>query len=110
MKEIRAQMPEGENLRILDVGCGAGFFSILLAKAGHQVTGIDLTPDMIKNARILAEEEKADCEFLVMDAENPEFPDGSFDMIISRNLTWTLPHVRHAYREWIRVLKKGAYF
>ena len=34
-------------------------------------------------------------------------PDGSFDMIISRNLTWTLPHVRHAYREWIRVLKKG---
>lgn len=107
MKEIRAQMPEGENLRILDVGCGAGFFSILLAKAGHQVTGIDLTPDMIKNARILAKEEKADCEFLVMDAENPEFPDGSFDMIISRNLTWTLPHVRHAYGEWIRVLKKG---
>ena len=106
MKEIRAQMPEGENLRILDVGCGAGFFSILLAKAGHQVTGIDLTPDMIKNARILAKEEKADCEFLVMDAENPEFPDGSFDMIISRNLTWTLPHVRHAYGEWIRVLKK----
>ena len=43
----------------------------------------------------------------VMDAENPEFPDGSFDMIISRNLTWTLPHVRHAYGEWIRVLKKG---
>ena len=107
MKEIRAQMPEGENLRILDVGCGAGFFSILLAKAGHQVTGIDLTPDMIKNARILAKEENADCEFLVMDAENPEFPDGSFDMIISRNLTWTLPHVRHAYGEWIRVLKKG---
>ena len=107
MKEIRAQMPEGENLRILDVGCGAGFFSILLAKAGHQVTGIDLTPDMIKNARILAKEENADCELLVMDAENPEFPDGSFDMIISRNLTWTLPHVRHAYGEWIRVLKKG---
>ncbi len=45
------------------MGCGAGFFTILLAKAGHQVTGIDLTPDMIKNAQQLAEEEKADCEF-----------------------------------------------
>ena len=27
--------------------------------------------------------------------------------MISRNLTWTLPHVRHAYGEWVRVLKKG---
>ena len=107
MKEINTQLPEGKNLKILDVGCGAGFFTILLAKAGHQVTGIDLTPDMIKNARILAEEEGVNCEFTVMDAENPEFPDDTFDVIISRNLTWTLPHVRHAYQEWLRVLKKG---
>ena len=107
MKEIRGQLPEGKKLRILDVGCGAGFFSILLAKEGHQVTGIDLTPDMIKNARLLAEEEKVNCEFQVMDAENPEFQDETFDVVISRNLTWTLPHVQHAYQEWIRVLKKG---
>ena len=107
MKEIRGQLPEGKKLRILDVGCGAGFFSILLAKEGHQVTGIDLTPDMIKNARLLAEEEKVSCEFQVMDAENPEFQEKTFDVVISRNLTWTLPHVQHAYQEWIRVLKKG---
>ena len=107
LKEIRRQLPEGKNLRILDVGCGAGFFTVLLSKEGHQVTGIDLTPDMIKNARLLAEEENADCQFQVMDAENPDFPDETFDVIISRNLTWTLPHVSHAYKEWIRVLKKG---
>ena len=107
MKEIRAQLPKGKKLRILDVGCGAGFFSVLLAKEGHQVTGIDLTPDMIKNARLLAEEEKVSCEFQVMDAENPEFQEETFDVVISRNLTWTLPHVQHAYQEWIRVLKKG---
>ena len=108
MKEIQAQLPkENKKLRILDVGCGAGFFTILLAKAGHQVTGIDLTPDMIKNARILAQEEGADCEFTVMDAENPEFPDDTFDVIISRNLTWTLPDAARAYKEWIRVLKTG---
>ena len=107
MKEIRGQLPEGKKLRILDVGCGAGFFSILLAKEGYQVTGIDLTPDMIKTARLLAEEEKVSCEFQVMDAENPEFQEETFDVVISRNLTWTLPHVQHAYQEWIRVLKKG---
>lgn len=107
MREIHVQLPEEKNLKILDVGCGTGFFSILLAKEGYQVTGIDLTPDMIKNARLLAEEEKVSCEFQVMDAENPEFPDETFDVVISRNLTWTLPHVQHAYQEWIRVLKKG---
>ena len=107
MKEIRAQLPAGERLRILDVGCGAGFFSVLLAKEGHRVTGVDLTPDMIENAKILAAEENADCEFIVMDAENLDFPDGTFDVVISRNLTWTLPHVRRAYRDWVRVLKKG---
>ena len=107
MKEIRAQLPAGDRLRILDVGCGAGFFSVLLAKEGYQVTGVDLTPDMIENAKILAAEENADCEFIVMDAENVDFPDGTFDVVISRNLTWTLPHVRRAYRDWVRVLKKG---
>ena len=53
MEEIDKYLPEKEHLRILDVGCGAGFFSILLAKRGHQVTGIDLTPDMILHARLL---------------------------------------------------------
>ena len=105
--EIKKQLPCDKNLRILDVGCGAGFFSVLLAKEGYQVTGVDLTPDMIENARILAAEEKTVCDFLVMDAENLSFADESFDVVISRNLTWTLPDVKSAYREWVRVLKKG---
>ena len=107
MTELKKHLPEKKNLRILDVGCGTGFFTILLAKEGHQVTGIDLTPDMITHAKKLAEEEKADCQFAVMDAENPDFPDEEFDVIVSRNLTWTLPDAEHAYQEWFRVLKPG---
>ena len=107
MTELKKHLPEKKNLRILDVGCGTGFFTILLAKEGHQVTGIDLTPDMITHAKELAEEEKADCQFAVMDAENPDFPDEEFDVIVSRNLTWTLPDAEHAYQEWFRVLKPG---
>ena len=107
MKEIEKQIPAGRRLKILDVGCGAGFFSILLAKEGHEVFGIDLTPEMIENAIQLAEEENADCCFQVMDAENPMFADETFDFVISRNLTWTLPNAEHAYGEWMRVLKTG---
>lgn len=107
MKEIEKQIPAGRRLKILDVGCGAGFFSILLAKEGHEVFGIDLTPEMIENAIQLAEEENADCRFQVMDAENPMFADETFDVVISRNLTWTLPNAEHAYGEWMRVLKTG---
>jgi ubiquinone/menaquinone biosynthesis C-methylase UbiE/predicted deacylase len=107
MKEIEKQIPAGRRLKILDVGCGAGFFSILLAKEGHEVFGIDLTLEMIENAIQLAEEENADCCFQVMDAENPMFADETFDVVISRNLTWTLPNAEHAYGEWMRVLKTG---
>lgn len=107
LEEITKYLPENKSLRILDVGCGTGFFTILLAKQGHQVTGTDLTPDMIANAKILAEEEQVNCEFQVMDAEHLSFADASFDVVISRNLTWTLPEAAQAYKEWSRVLKPG---
>ena len=86
---------------------GQDFFSILLAREGHQVTGIDLTPDMIGYAKVLAAEERADCKFQVMDAEHLDYADEEFDLVISRNLTWTLPEADKAYAEWVRVLKEG---
>ena len=107
LKELEKGLPEGEGLRILDVGTGCGFFSVLLAKLGHQVTGIDLTPAMIEKAKQIARERGVEADFEVMDAEHPDFPDGTFDVIVSRNLTWTLPHPAEAYGEWLRVLKPG---
>lgn len=83
------------------------FFSILLAVKGYSVTGVDLTPEMVVNAKNLAREEGVFCRFCVMDAENLEFSDQSFDVVISRNLTWTLPNAERAYQEWFRVLKPG---
>lgn len=107
LKELENHLPKKKGLKILDVGCGTGFFAILMAKAGHEVTGIDLTADMISHAKNLSEEEGVCCTFRVMDAERPDFPDETFDAVISRNLTWTLPDAAGAYSQWSRILKKG---
>ena len=99
-----------QKLIILDAGCGAGFFEVLLGNEGHAVTGIDLTEEMVKKASELIRSQSSEpsrVKVLVMDAEEPEFPDESFDVVITRNLTWTLPHPVEAYRSWFRVLKKG---
>lgn len=106
-KEISHRLPQGQTLKILDVGCGTGFFTILLAQAGHIVTGIDLTPAMINEAKQLAALQKCTASFIVMDAEKLSFPEGTFDVVIARNVTWNLPHPEAAYKEWLRVLRTG---
>lgn len=105
-EEITKHLP-GKQLKVLDVGCACGFFSIILTKNGCEVTGIDLTETMIEQARELALTNHCNINYQVMDAENLDFQDETFDVVISRNLTWTLPNPRQAYSEWIRVLKKG---
>lgn len=106
-EEIVRFLPDSRPLRILDVGTGTGYFAILLSQIGHQVTGIDLTDAMLQEARENAALYQVCPTFLQMDAQNLDFPDQSFDVVISRNLTWTLPDPEAAYREWMRVLKKG---
>lgn len=98
--------------RILDLGTGTGFFTFLLAQQGYSVTGIDLTEDMIAVAKEQAVELqdslRGTVDFRCMDAMQLDFPDQSFDVILARNLTWTLPDVEAAYKEWYRVLaRKG---
>lgn len=109
MELIHTCLSGTSRLKVLDVGCGAGYFSILLAKEGHSVKGVDITGKMIEAAVILAREEKADCDFYKMDAMDLDFQDGSFDLVISRNLTWTLTDPERAYREWLRVLKQSGH-
>ena len=95
------------DLHVLDVGTGPGFFAILLRELGCNVTAIDLTPAMLAEAKENAGPLAAEIQFIEMNAEALRFADGSFDAVISRNLTWNLPHPQRAYAEWARVLKKG---
>lgn len=107
LAELRRYLPQGKTLHILDVGTGTGFFACLLAAEGHNTTGIDLTPNMIEHAKHMAAVLRLDAQFQLMDAEEPDFESESFDVLVTRNLTWTLPHIEKAYREWYRILKPG---
>lgn len=108
-KQISDHFPtiSPEKLRILEIGTGPGFLSILLAEEGYQVTAIDLTPSMLEEAKQNAGDLSARISFQEMDAEQLTFSSESFDVVISRNVTWNLPHPKQAYAQWCRVLKQN---
>ncbi|MDH5856302.1 class I SAM-dependent methyltransferase [Lampropedia aestuarii] len=101
--------PTGRQLRVLDVGAGPGFFSILLARAGHQVTAIDVTAAMLHEARTNAGALVDAIHFIEGDVENLPFADASFDLVVTRNVTWNLKHPAQAYADWHRVLAPGGH-
>ncbi|MEZ4680940.1 MAG: class I SAM-dependent methyltransferase [Caldilineaceae bacterium] len=79
---------------ILDIGCGTGTLSTLVAEQGHTVTGIDLSPAMIAQAQAKAAAAGQAIAFSVMDAANPQLAPGNFDLILCRHLLWALPKPR----------------
>ena len=95
------------SLSVLEVGTGPGFFAILLRELGCAVTAVDLTPAMLAEAKENAGPLADGIRFLEMNAEALSFADESFDAVLSRNLTWNLPHPDRAYAEWARVLRSG---
>jgi len=95
-------------VQILDIGCGTGSLSLALARLGHHVTGIDLSPKMIAQAKAKAEQARLDIEFEVMGAAKPEFPPQTFDGIVCRHVLWMLPEITAVLQTWTRLLQPGA--
>lgn len=96
-----------KDIHVLDVGTGPGFFAIILTELGYRVTAVDYTRAMLERAQRNAGSLAEKICFQQMNAEELSFPGGSFDVIVSRNLTWNLSKPEQAYAQWVRVLKKG---
>ena len=108
-ERIAAAYPgrRNEEITVLDIGTGPGFFAIILAERGYRVTAVDYTDSMLEKARLNAGIWRDRITFLKMNAEELQLPDRSFDVIVSRNVTWNLHDPVKAYGEWTRVLKEG---
>lgn len=96
-------------MKILDVGCGTGNFSIKLAEMGCKVVGIDISEEMLNKARKKAKDKGLDIEFHNMDIYNINFPAESFDGVFSMAAFEFIKEPQKAYDEMYRVLKKNGH-
>ncbi|MDR0620708.1 MAG: methyltransferase domain-containing protein [Deltaproteobacteria bacterium] len=97
----------GPPAKVLDVGTGPGFFSIILTQAGYRVTGVDCTQAMIDQASVNAANLGLSIDLRLSDSQDLDYPEATFDLIVNRNVAWTLVDAAKAYREWHRILRPG---
>jgi SAM-dependent methyltransferase len=99
----RLKVPPGT--RMLDVGCGAGQIAIPAARAGVQVTGVDIATNQIEQARARAQAEGLNVRFIEGDAEMLPYPNGSFDLVVSLIGAMFAPRPERVAAELVRVCR-----
>lgn len=92
---------------VLDLGCGTGSLSLLMAEEGHRVTGVDISPNMVEHAGRKLASAGCSAHFLVGDAADPPALGSSVDVVLARHLLWTLPDPVEALRRWIALARPG---
>jgi SAM-dependent methyltransferase len=97
---------------VLDVGTGTGVVAITAARAGASVTGLDLTPELLEQARensriARVNQNGQEIEWTEGDAESLPYPDASFDVVVSQFGHMFAPRPELAVAEMRRVLKPG---
>lgn len=91
---------------VLDVGTGTGVVAITAARAGARVTALDLTPELLEQARENAHiAQHEEIVWTEGDAENLPYPDASFDVVLSQFGHMFAPRPEVAIAEMHRVLK-----
>lgn len=103
---------EMKDKKVLDVACGRGAFACDYAKNFNaKITGIDLSPQMIKSSLNRAKEEGVEdsTEFKVADALDLPFPDNSFDVVVNECAVGLTPDPQKCLNEMVRVAKPDGF-
>ena len=96
-----------ESVSILDIGCGTGSLSLVLAALNHQVMGIDLSEAMLALAKAKAETAGHLISFSIMDAYTPQLLGQQFEVLVCRHLLWAMPDPTVALQRWSKLLVSG---
>ena len=93
--------------RILDVACGTGNSAIPAARAGAEVTGLDIATNLLEQARKRAAAEGVKASFEEGDAEDLPYPDRSFDVVMTMFGAMFAPRPDRVAAELLRVCRPG---
>ena len=93
--------------RLLDVGCGTGVVAITAARKGADVSGLDLTPQLLQRARENAATAGVQVDWHEGDAEQLPFEDAAFDVVLSHFAHIFAPRPEVVTAQMLRVLKRG---
>ncbi|WIX80256.1 class I SAM-dependent methyltransferase [Amycolatopsis carbonis] len=90
---------------VVDLGCGTGSLAVLLAEAGYEVCGVDLSRRMLALAEDKAAAAEVRVEFRHGDVADP--PAGAYDVVLRRHVLWAMPDPAAAVARWVGLLRPG---
>jgi SAM-dependent methyltransferase len=106
-EEMVGRLAIRRGAKVLDVACGTGNLAIAAARAGAKVTGIDIAPNLLEQARQRAAAENLDATFEEGDAEQLPFADGQFDVVMTMFGAMFAPRPERVAAELVRVCRSG---
>ncbi|HKQ98502.1 MAG TPA: class I SAM-dependent methyltransferase [Candidatus Polarisedimenticolia bacterium] len=106
-REFYERLEVAPGCRLLDVGCGSGQLSLVAARDGVQVTGVDIAANLIARATQRASAAGLAATFEEGDAEALRFEEGSFDVVVSLIGAMFAPRPERVAREFLRVCSPG---